>query len=72
MSEDGGQTWTIQPTDGQLFINKIVRTTGIAWAVGPFGMLKQTGAGLEWKKILNPLASAAAADDGPTFTAPVK
>ena len=34
-------------------------------------LLKQTGAGLEWKKILNPLSSNAAAVDGPTFTAPV-
>jgi photosystem II stability/assembly factor-like uncharacterized protein len=72
MSEDGGQTWAIRQTDGQLFINKIVRTTGTAWALGPFGMLKQTGAGLEWKKILNPLSSNAAAEDTALFTAPVK
>ncbi|MEO8371149.1 MAG: YCF48-related protein [Candidatus Solibacter sp.] len=70
LSEDGGQTWSVQPTDGQLFINKIVRNTGTAWALGPFGMLKQTGAGLEWKKILNPLSSAAAAEDTGIFTAP--
>ena len=69
MSEDGGTTWTVKPTDGQLFINKIVRNTGIAWALGPFGMLKQTGAGLEWKKILNPLSSNAAAEDPALFTA---
>ena len=71
MSEDGGQTWTVKPTEGQLFINRIVRTTGTAWALGPFGMLKQSGTGLEWKKIPNPLAASAAPEDPVTFTAPV-
>lgn len=63
LSEDGGETWKPQPIQGQLFLNKILRATSTAWALGPFGMLKQTGKGTEWKKIVNPLSSNAAAED---------
>jgi photosystem II stability/assembly factor-like uncharacterized protein len=62
LSEDGGETWKPQATEGQLFLNKILRSTGTAWALGPFGMLKQT-TGTQWKKIVNPLSSNAAAED---------
>ena len=62
LSEDGGETWKLQPTEGQLFLNKILRNTGTTWALGPFGMLKQTGAGTQWKKIVNPLSSNAVED----------
>ena len=65
MSADGGDTWKLQPTDGQLFLNKVLRGTGTTWALGPFGMIKQTGTGaaMQWKKIVNPLASNASAED---------
>ena len=65
MSADGGDTWKLQPTDGQLFLNKVLRATGTTWALGPFGMIKQTGTGaaMQWKKIVNPLASNASAED---------
>jgi photosystem II stability/assembly factor-like uncharacterized protein len=59
---DGGDTWKLQPTEGQLFLNKVLRNTGTTWALGPFGMVKQT-AGTQWKKIVNPLSSNAAAED---------
>ena len=64
-SEDGGDTWKLQPTESQLFLNKVLRATGTTWALGPFGMLKQTAAGgvTQWKKIVNPLSSNAAAED---------
>ncbi len=62
LSEDGGETWRPQPTESQFFLNKILRATGTAWALGPFGMLKQTGAGTQWKKIVNPLSSNAVED----------
>ena len=62
-SADGGETWQLQPTEGQLFLNKVLRNTGTAWALGPFGMLKQTTGGTQWKKIVNPLSSNAAAED---------
>jgi photosystem II stability/assembly factor-like uncharacterized protein len=63
MSEDGGETWKLQPTESQLFLNKVLRATGTTWALGPFGLLKQTGQGTQWKKIVNPLSSNAAAED---------
>ena len=63
LSEDNGQTWKLQRSDNQMFLNKILRATGTTWALGPFGMLKQTGAGMEWKKIVNPLSSNAVAED---------
>ena len=63
LSADGGETWKPQPTQNQFFLNKILRATGIAWALGPFGMMKQTGAGTEWKRIVNPLSSNAAVED---------
>ncbi|MEO8597225.1 MAG: YCF48-related protein [Candidatus Solibacter sp.] len=70
MSEDGGLTWKVQPAAGQLFINRILRhsNSNIAWALGPFGLLKQTGDGLEWKKIVNPLSSNSADDPSPSST----
>jgi photosystem II stability/assembly factor-like uncharacterized protein len=55
-SEDGGETWKHHPTEDLSFLNKILRATGVTWALGPFGMLKQSGAGLEWKPIVNPLS----------------
>ncbi len=63
LSQDGGDTWKLQPADSQLFLNRILRATGTAWALGPFGLLKQTGEGMQWKKIVNPLSSSAAAED---------
>ena len=63
MSADGGDTWKLQPTESQLFLNKVLRATGTTWALGPFGMMKQTAAGTEWKKIVNPLSSNAVAED---------
>jgi photosystem II stability/assembly factor-like uncharacterized protein len=64
LSVDGGETWKPQSTGDQLFLNKILRrATGTAWALGPFGMMKQTAAGTEWKKIVNPLSSNAVAED---------
>jgi photosystem II stability/assembly factor-like uncharacterized protein len=64
MSQDGGETWKLQPTENQLFLNKVLRASGPIWALGPFGILKQTAAGTGWKKILNPLSSNAAAEEG--------
>jgi photosystem II stability/assembly factor-like uncharacterized protein len=65
LSEDGGETWKLQPTESQLFLNKVLRAASTTWALGPFGMLKQTGTGAatQWKKIVNPLSSNAAAEN---------
>jgi hypothetical protein len=62
MSADGGETWTRQTTESQFFLNKLLRATGSAWALGPFGLLKQSGTGTQWKKIVNPLSANAEAE----------
>jgi photosystem II stability/assembly factor-like uncharacterized protein len=59
---DGGATW--KPTTAgaakegqtQLFLSKLMRSSGVTWALGPFGLAKQIGDGTQWKKIDNPLA----------------
>src|SRR6185295_4458124 len=60
LSTDGGDNWKLVPnesdTESQLFLNKLLRTTGVVWALGPFGLMKQTGDGTKWKKIGNPLS----------------
>jgi photosystem II stability/assembly factor-like uncharacterized protein len=58
LSEDGGGTWRLVPT-GLRFLSKLVSATGAVWALCPFGMMKQSGAGTEWKKIDNPLSGMA-------------
>jgi photosystem II stability/assembly factor-like uncharacterized protein len=59
ISEDAGDTWKLQPAVTKLFINKLLRNTGSIWALGPFGLLKQQGAGMEFKRIMNPLSGDA-------------
>jgi len=58
-SEDEGQNWKLQKSETKLFINKLLRNTGSIWALGPFGILKQQGSGVEFKRILNPLSGDA-------------
>jgi photosystem II stability/assembly factor-like uncharacterized protein len=62
LSTDGGDNWTLIANQGeaesQLFLNKLLRTTGVVWALGPFGLMKQTGDGTKWKKIGNPLSDS--------------
>jgi photosystem II stability/assembly factor-like uncharacterized protein len=62
LSTDGGQTWKLQAGDSQFFLNKLLRGEGITWALGPFGLVKQTGKGTEWKRIVNPLSANAEAE----------
>jgi photosystem II stability/assembly factor-like uncharacterized protein len=62
-SEDGGATWKLLPGEGRLFLNKIFQGPGTTWALGPFGLLKQTGPA-EWKNIANPLSSNAIVEEG--------
>jgi photosystem II stability/assembly factor-like uncharacterized protein len=59
VSQDDGQTWKIQPAETKLFINKLLRNTGSIWALGPFGLLKQQGGAMQFKRILNPLSGDA-------------
>jgi photosystem II stability/assembly factor-like uncharacterized protein len=66
VSTDGGSTWKAaggESAEGetQLFLNKLLRTGDVVWALGPFGLAKQTGDGTHWKKIGNPLTEEASA-----------
>jgi photosystem II stability/assembly factor-like uncharacterized protein len=62
LSADGGTTWKLTTAGAaaegqtQLFLSKLLRTSGVTWALGPFGLAKQVGDGTQWKKIENPLA----------------
>jgi photosystem II stability/assembly factor-like uncharacterized protein len=62
LSTDGGDTWKLTTAGAaeegqtQLFLSKLMRAGGTTWALGPFGLAKQTGDGTQWKKIENPLA----------------
>jgi len=59
LSEDDGQNWKLQPSESKLFIYKLLRNSGSIWALGPFGILKQQGTGMQFKRILNPLSGDA-------------
>jgi len=43
LSEDGGETWTSVPLSGSVFLSQILPVNGSVWAVGMFGVLRQTG-----------------------------
>ncbi|HXK06110.1 MAG TPA: YCF48-related protein [Verrucomicrobiae bacterium] len=66
ITQDAGDTWKLQPAVTKLFINKLLRNTGSIWALGPFGLLKQQGNGLEFKRIMNPLSGDADQQTTPT------
>ena len=59
ISQDEGLTWKLQPAETKLFINKLLRNTGSIWALGPFGLLKQEGSDMKFKRIVNPLSGEA-------------
>jgi photosystem II stability/assembly factor-like uncharacterized protein len=59
LSTDGGSNWKMTEGEAQFFLDKLRKTPSAVWALGPFGLMKQTGDGTEWKKIVNPLANDA-------------
>jgi photosystem II stability/assembly factor-like uncharacterized protein len=50
MSEDGGQTWKSVTTPTGYFVAKLLPVGDSLWAMAELGILKQTGAALEWKR----------------------
>jgi len=72
VSEDSGESWKLQKAETKLFINKLLRNTGSIWALGPFGLLKQQGNGMEFKRILNPLSGDADSQTDGAVPATVK
>jgi photosystem II stability/assembly factor-like uncharacterized protein len=59
VSQDNGNNWKVQPAETKLFINRLLRNTGSIWALGPFGLLKQQGSEMQFKRIINPLSGDA-------------
>jgi len=65
LSLDGGATWKATTAGAaaegqtQLFLSKLMSTSGTTWALGPFGLAKQVGDGTQWKSIENPLSDNA-------------
>ena len=51
LSEDGGATWKPVPIDATIFVNRLVGAGGSLMVLGPFGMMRQQGTGLQWKKV---------------------
>ena len=52
VSDDGGDTWRTTGRSEWMFLNSFVRVNNVLWAIGPFGVMKRTGSGLEdWKRI---------------------
>ena len=62
LSRDGGETWKAVPIPGRYFLARLIRRSDSLWALGQSAILRQTGAGMDWKKIesLAPGGSAAA------------
>jgi len=54
LSEDGGDNWRPVPVDATIFVNKLVNAGGSLLVLGPFGLMRQQGTSLEWKRLENP------------------
>ena len=58
ISEDRGETWKLVDVPGTYFLTKLLRVSDAVWALGQFGVMRQSGAGKEWKLIDNILPKA--------------
>jgi photosystem II stability/assembly factor-like uncharacterized protein len=45
VSDDAGESWTRIPVERTVFVHQVLPARGSVWAVGQFGVLKQTGDG---------------------------
>lgn len=45
VSDDGGENWTRIPVEGTVFVHQVLPLRNTLWAVGQFGVLKQSGDG---------------------------
>src|SRR6266496_40623 len=74
VSEDGGETWKVVKSSGRFFLSKLARVNDTMWALGQSNLLRQTGSGLEWKRIeslaLDKTAIMAAPAPGPAQPTP--
>jgi|ERR1035438_3894967 photosystem II stability/assembly factor-like uncharacterized protein len=53
VSEDGGQTWTVDAVNKNLFLTRVFGQGDSLWALGELGLLKQVGSTKEWKDVEN-------------------
>jgi len=51
LSEDDGANWKPVPIDTTIFVNRLVGAGGSLMVLGPFGMLRQQGTSLDWKRV---------------------
>jgi photosystem II stability/assembly factor-like uncharacterized protein len=58
VSEDGGENWKLLDIPETLFLSQLLRVNDSLWAIGQFGVLKQTADGLKWQKIEKPAPKA--------------
>jgi len=53
VSEDGGQTWTVDAVNKNLYLARVFGKGDSLWALGELGLLKQVGTTKEWKDVDN-------------------
>jgi photosystem II stability/assembly factor-like uncharacterized protein len=56
VSGDGGDSWKPVPLEENLFLRQIVRVNDDLWAIGDFGVVRQTDKGLELRSVATMLA----------------
>jgi photosystem II stability/assembly factor-like uncharacterized protein len=59
VSEDGGESWKALAIGGRVFLHKLLMVKDSLWAFSPFRVLAQTGKGLEWKRLADPVPEGA-------------
>jgi len=60
LSEDSGDHWRLVPVDPTIFVNRLVPARGSLLVLGPFGIMRQQGNSLDWKKVENPFVRESA------------
>jgi photosystem II stability/assembly factor-like uncharacterized protein len=57
ISEDGGENWKLLQIDDPIFLTRFLPVKDSLWAIGQFGLLKQSGGALKWQRIDRPAAA---------------
>jgi photosystem II stability/assembly factor-like uncharacterized protein len=51
LSEDGGENWKLLHIDDPIFLTRFLPVKDSLWAIGQFGLLRQSGAAVKWQRI---------------------
>ena len=62
VNQNGGEPWTVVGV-GQAFLGKVFRVGDELWALGEQKLLKQTGSGMQWKRVENLVPAGTAISD---------